>query len=84
MRMTASEFLRRRAWGQIDPETPCRTLVFRFAGSPHEWEEIITPGRYEDIATQERDFRRAMEPAVTFLDSFRPMATVKAKDWRAL
>jgi hypothetical protein len=83
MRMTASEFLRRRAWGQIDPETPCRTLVFRFAGSPHEWEEIILPGRYEDIATQERDFRRAMEPAV-FLDSFRPDATVKAKDWRAL
>lgn len=82
--MTASEFIRRRAWGQIHADTPVRTLVFRFAGSPHEWEEIITPGRYEDIATQERDFRRAMEPAVEFLDTFRPMATVKTKDWRAL
>ena len=27
-----------------ESQMQCRTLVFRFAGSPHEWEEIITPG----------------------------------------
>lgn len=81
--MTRTEFIRRRDFGQIAPETPVRTVIFWFAGRAHEWEEIFVPARYETIAQQEAAFRNAMGGVCQFADTFRPEATVPAHRWQA-
>jgi hypothetical protein len=85
--MTVSEFLRRRDFGQIAPNEPVRTIIFRFnSPNAHEWEELFIRGRYESIADQELYFRKAMDEGglTIFISPFTPDQTVTAKNWRQL
>lgn len=84
--MTRTQFLQRRAWGQIYPEEPVRTIIFRFAGG-HEWEEIFVAQHgqglgWGSIAEQEADFRAKLSPLCTFISQYRPQDTIPAKNWR--
>lgn len=82
--MTASEFLQRRAFGQIADDEPVRTIIWTTAGRGTEWAEVFIAGRYETIAQQEWAFRCKLGDCAVFLSNYRPEQTIKAKYWVAL
>lgn len=82
--MTRTEFISRKAWGQIHPTTQVRTIIWKFPTSENEWEEIFVDRRYQTIAQQEQSFRDALEFAgAVVISPFEPTATVQAQHWKA-
>jgi hypothetical protein len=81
--MTVTQFKQRRVIGQIRDDEQVRTVIWRTAGSAHEWVEIFVHSRkyFGSIAEQESEFRRAMGWACVFVSPYNPAATVRADLW---